>query len=445
MLQNTPLRKSGLDSLIERLRPRQTALQIGLEFVLVLALALILLRARGVAWAPLLGLAMLLPARVALESDLLPRPVAIPMLVWLAAMLMALAIGAQINPAPAWNRFWALAFGVVVFGAIWNMAQSARLRRWLPLGWLLVVLIAGLIGLAMVPANVTNKIPALTDLFARIAGNSQSVQNTFQSEDGVNPNVVAGLLTPALFLPFGLFMWLRAQRRAWRAPAMIGVGLIGVIMTLILALTQSRGAYLGFLAGVMALFAMRNRRAAWVALAVMMGGVAVFALALPMLDINAQTYSSGRIEIWTRALKMIGQFPLTGVGLNMFAPVSELLYKDMLGGKPSLFHAHNMLMQLWLDYGLFGLLAALGVMALVWREGARGLRRFAASQDTFSLWVLRALMAGQAAWFVYNLTDYANFGSKQGAIFWAAWGLILGITRLNVRTMPLDTVQTKPD
>lgn len=422
-------RASGaLDRLIARLRPHQLAIQLVVEALCVIALAPALLLARGFAWLPLLGLALVLPLRVAVENDLLPRPVAIPMLLWLATMGMALAIGLQLQPAPAWNRFWALAFGVVVFGAIWNFAKFERARLWMPILWLLVVFGVGLIGLYLVPANATNKIPILTDLFARIAGNSQSVQNTFHSEDGINPNILAGLLMPALFLPFALVMWLRTARPAWRIPATIGLVFIGVVMFLSLVFSQSRGGYLGFMAGAMALFAMRNRRSAWVALAIVIALVAGVLLALPLLDVNAQTYSNGRIDLWVRAIKMIGQFPITGVGLNMFGPVSELLYRDMLNGEPSLFHAHNMILQLWLDYGLFGLLAALSVMALVWRAGLRGLRYFAQTKDAFSLWVLRALMAGQVAWFVYNFTDYANFGSKQGAIFWAAWGLILAVT-----------------
>lgn len=416
------------DRLIARLRPHQTAIQLGVEALCVIALAPVFLLARGFAWPPLLGLALILPLRVAVESDLLPRPVAIPMLLWLAAMGMALAIGSQLQPAPAWNRFWALAFGVVVFGAIWNAAKVGWLRRLMPIAFLLVVFVVGLIGLYLVPANATNKIPVLTDLFARIAGNSQSVQNTFHSEDGINPNILAGLLAPAIFLPFALVMWLRTARPAWRIPASIGLVFIGLVMFLSLVFTQSRGGYLGFMAGVMALVAMRNRRRAWISLAVVAAGVAVFLLVLPALDINARTYSNGRLDLWVRAVKMIGQFPISGVGLNMFGPVSELLYRDMLNGQPSLFHAHNMILQLWLDYGFFGLLAALGVMALVWRAGLRGLSQRAARADWFGVWVLRGLLAGQVAWFVYNFTDYANFGSKQGAIFWAAWGLILALS-----------------
>lgn len=429
-------RQEFAERLIERLRPYQAALQIAVEVVLVAALALVLLRARGFAWAPLLALAAVLPLRVAVNSDLIPHPVRWPMLVWLGTMAMALLIGSQLLAEAAWNRFWALAFGVVVFGAIWNLSRSQRLRRLMPIGWLLVVFVVGLIGLTLVPANATNKIPFITAFFARIAANSQSIQNTFRSEDGINPNILAGLLAPAIFLPFGLVMWLRRARPAWRIPAMIGAALIGLIMLVSLVLTQSRGGYFGVAVGVMALLAMRNRRWMWLALAAIVVSVIFLLVVLPMLNFDAQTYSNGRIEIWVRAVKMIGQFPITGVGLNMFAPVSELLYKNMLHGEPSLIHAHNMLMQLWLDYGIFGFAAALGVMALVWREGLRGIRRFAASGDAFSLWVLRALMAGQAAWFVYNFTDYSNFGSKQGAIFWAAWGLILGLTRLTSHQPP---------
>ena len=74
----------------------------------------------------------------------------------------------------------------------------------------------------------------------------------------------------------------------------------------------------------------------------------------------------GRAEIWSRALYVIEDFPLTGMGMNTFRRVMPVLYPTTpIGSNDALIedvgHAHNHLLQAALDLGLPGLIAYLAI------------------------------------------------------------------------------------
>lgn len=404
-------------------------MRIGVEALALIALGPLLLSARSLAWAPVAGLAMLVAARLLVGNALLPKPVALPLGLWLITLCAAVALGAQVAPAAAWSRFWAFAYGVVACGAVVNASDAAgpRVARLILPGWLAVVAIIGAVGLYIVASDFANKIPFLSSVLAGVAGQALTIQNSFRAEDGLNPNVLAGVLLPAMYAPAALALALRGRTGASRAAGIAAAVAAGAFLAGVLLLTQSRGGYIGFAVGVIAFAAFRNRRTAWAAAALSVGALALAAGVLPLTSIDWRDYANGRFELWSRAWLLLQTFPLTGTGLNMFKPVSELLYPSLLAGEPSLIHAHNMLLQLALDYGAFGLVAALWTMAGVWMAGLRALRAPLMTTDRFACWSLRALLAGQVALFVYNLTDYSNFGSKQAFVFWMAWGLILAL------------------
>jgi len=73
-----------------------------------------------------------------------------------------------------------------------------------------------------------------------------------------------------------------------------------------------------------------------------------------------------RTEIWDLVARRVTDSPLFGHGIDSIryaGHVSEpLLYKTSNG----LLHAHNMILQLWLDLGLFGVLPIFGLIVCAW-------------------------------------------------------------------------------
>ena len=73
-----------------------------------------------------------------------------------------------------------------------------------------------------------------------------------------------------------------------------------------------------------------------------------------------------RLEIWSRALYMLQDFPFTGIGMGAFRQVANLLYPFFLAGPDAeIPHAHNIFLQVGVDLGLPGLIAWLALLILV--------------------------------------------------------------------------------
>jgi putative inorganic carbon (HCO3(-)) transporter len=127
------------------------------------------------------------------------------------------------------------------------------------------------------------------------------------------------------------------------------------------------------------------------------------------------------MEVWSRALYAIQDFPFTGTGMNNFRRIMPVLYPAFLVSPDyDIGHAHNHLLQVALDLGLPGLVAYAAIWLItvtmlfgMWqRSRARITRAMAAG-----------LGAGLVAFFVYGMTDAIALGAKPGVIFWALLAL----------------------
>ena len=147
----------------------------------------------------------------------------------------------------------------------------------------------------------------------------------------------------------------------------------------VFVLTQSRGGYIGLAVTLplLTLIAL-PRRWRWyslivfVVLAVVLGfvvyshweairtWVAGSDLASdPALSLNSL---EGRLEVWSRAIYGIQDFPFTGMGMNAFRKVVPVLYPLFLVSPDvDIGHAHNEFLQAALDLGIPGLIAFIAV------------------------------------------------------------------------------------
>ena len=104
--------------------------------------------------------------------------------------------------------------------------------------------------------------------------------------------------------------------------------------------------------------------------AVVAFAVLAFALGIPRVVDLAISRSgpemarnvSGRVELWSRALYGIHDFPFTGMGMNVFRKVMPGLYPTYMATPGfDVAHAHNHLLQAALDLGVPGLIAYLAL------------------------------------------------------------------------------------
>jgi putative inorganic carbon (hco3(-)) transporter len=212
--------------------------------------------------------------------------------------------------------------------------------------------------------------------------------------------------------------------------------MIAIVMcSVLLFLTQSRGAIFAVLGGILFLSALQTRM-----LPRLIVGAAILALIVFVVrvgfagvdDIVApggpptgnSTKSVGssildRVTIWQSAAELIHRYPLSGVGLSMFSIVARQLVDPEMAQQTT--HAHNLLIQSAMDFGLPGLTAyaamlicAFGLLFPVLRAQPRSSNRYA---------IALALVCGLLANQLFGFTDAIPFGQKPGFVFWIFLGL----------------------
>ncbi|MGB9592561.1 MAG: O-antigen ligase family protein, partial [Anaerolineae bacterium] len=251
----------------------------------------------------------------------------------------------------------------------------------------------------------------------------------------VHPNVMAGALLCAAFVAMAWALWPPRASAGARWPERLLAArvlwvLAGLLMLLVLFLTKSRGAYGASLVGIAVLAALAARRRmalagiVLVALALAVGGglwvlqqtATGSADELEILDTSSFAF---RQRVWHYALLLVGDFPLTGVGMGGFNEALYDLYGYSAFAQPS---AHSLYLQAALDLGLPGLAALLALIgAAAWRAVA-GLRRMRAVGD--GLWPLAAgAIACLAAVLAQGLIDITVWSTRGGFMLW--WLLAL--------------------
>jgi O-antigen ligase len=217
-----------------------------------------------------------------------------------------------------------------------------------------------------------------------------------------DPNYFAALLVlgllPALALLIG-----DAKRNVWLiVPVATAAG--GMFLSL------SRGAVLGFAAGVLVLLAWRRARRVALALIALLV-VLTFAGANPLMGsdyvstveerlstVSDPTRQSRRPEIWAVALDTAVEHPFAGVGLNQFQVVAarENLVEE---GDP-LENAHNIYLSLAAETGFIVLAAFLVFLGQLAARGVRAAR----SRDRLNRALALGIMAALVAFGVQGLT-----------------------------------------
>lgn len=245
-------------------------------------------------------------------------------------------------------------------------------------------------------------------------------------------------LGPVLASLSPFVLW--AARRRWRR-----AGLIMAMLFLLgpILLAGSRAAWITYGLVLLAFFWIETRKplhfAAWVLAACVIGAAAMGVAwkASPRFDArmdrtlaalhdttHALNYaSSGRLDIWRVAAKMIAAYPVNGVGVRdfrdaypRFAPANdEFLHAQACGPDEGACHPHQLVLEILTNTGVIGLVLWLAGVVLAlrawWRADAESRRR-----------AFPATVALAVTVFPLN-THFAFYSSWWGLFFW--WLLAL--------------------
>jgi putative inorganic carbon (HCO3(-)) transporter len=318
-----------------------------------------------------------------------------------------------------------LGTGIGMFYTIINWTTTLQRTRWL----VLAILLAGLVLALIAPFSVqwsAGKLPFIpASLYSRF---------TLLVSDTVHPNVLAGNIIILLPIPLGLLLFDWARLR-W--PYRLIAALAFLAMVAVLILTLSRGSWVALAVVTLGMGMLRWRRGWALALlaAVLLGLWVQAAGAARIAGILASSNTlgtvEGRVEVWSRAIYMIQDFPFTGIGMGLFGELADVLYPFFSFPVKSLSHAHNLFLQVAVDLGIAGLIAWLAVFILASVSAWLAYRQGAARREHWLAGLGAGLVCSQAALVVHGMTDAVTWGMVRPApLTWVLWGMAFSLWRV---------------
>ena len=195
------------------------------------------------------------------------------------------------------------------------------------------------------------------------------------------PNMAGAVLAPLIVLLIGGMVWTwttRSKKTAWLRIGISALLALEIfVLLLLLALTYSRGAWIAFAAGSLAMFSSPGpiRKPLIVALA-------CFGLMLLFLpsglkrvgsyaEIEGDLSIANRLKLWTGALQMMADNPLSGVGADEFGNIFERDYQTF-GHTAQNSTAVSDYLTFGAEHGLLPLGVAVGVLLFVAGQAYRG-------------------------------------------------------------------------
>jgi putative inorganic carbon (HCO3(-)) transporter len=339
--------------------------------------------------------------------------------VLLLLLMIPVTLWATALPSITYPQVYRLLMGVLLFYAMVNWTRTHSRLRWMVACTILASFFLALF--ATISVEWTQQkllfIPAsLYDRFILLV------------KDTVQRNVMAGNLVILFPVTLGLLLFAWKELRGWNR---LLLTIVAGTVCGILILTQSRGALIALGVILILLIALRWKWG-WIIMPISfaaVGGMIALWGADKFLEVLSSGVSlqglQGRLEVWSRAIYMIQDFPFTGVGLGLFGDVADTLYPFFLNAPGSVPHAHNLFLQIAVDVGIPGLIAWLSILfimlTLSWQ-----LHRFGRLRgDNWTAGLGAGLLCSQLALIVHGLLDAVTWGTvRPTPILWAAWGLI---------------------
>jgi putative inorganic carbon (HCO3(-)) transporter len=239
----------------------------------------------------------------------------------------------------------------------------------------------------------------------------------------------------ALLLPLGLAFLLYAWGQlGWVARGLLVASVVG--MSVLFTRCDSHGATLALWAALLLLVFLRWSRAWKGFSAAVLGGLLGCAIGAAVFDLypalqallldDAALSLEGRLEVWSRAIYMIQDFPFTGIGLGSFRQVADALYPLFLAPPGTTPHAHNLFLQIAVDLGLPGLIAWLAVLGVSLFAALQVYRRGCQAHDRRLAALGAGLLCSLAVLIAHGLVDSVTWGLQiPSPLVWALFGLAM--------------------
>lgn len=325
-------------------------------------------------------------------------------------------------PGKTLPQVYRVVLGVLFFYSVVNWTNSIQRLSHV----IFLIILAGLLIALISPLNVTWSTSKLLFIPRAFYERFNAILS-----DTVHPNVMGGNLILVLPLPLSILVFGWKQIR-WRARFYLGFSIL--VMALVILLTKSRGTWIALTAVVILIILLRWR-INWILIVLGTGilFVSIFLIGFTdFIDIltanDALIGIEGRIDIWSRAVLMIQDFPITGIGLGTFMDLADNLYRFFLFPAGKIIHAHNLFLQIAVDIGLPGLIAWLSIFLSFCWINWKIFRHGANQGNSLESGLGVGLLGSSLALAIHGLTDAVTWGFIRTApMVWVLWGVSLAI------------------
>lgn len=303
-------------------------------------------------------------------------------------------------------------FAIVLQGAITERRQIDTLIALLVLGGFLV----SIYGFAQVILGVESTATWVDDSFVE-SGVSLRVYSTLD-----NPNVLSEYLL--LVIPLGVAATLTGRTRQSKAAGAVATA----AMVACLALTLSRGGYLGLALAAALFLVLLDRR--FIVLGVIGGICLLFFLPATIMQRiisiadMSDTSTSYRLSIWVASVDLLRDYWLCGIGTGTAA--FRQIYPLYSYNAAISQHAHNLYLQVMCECGISGIVALLGAVF----SAVRGLgARLKESTDQKTRLQAIALICSLTGFLAQSFTDHSFYNYRVEMVFWVVIGLCATLAR----------------
>lgn len=269
----------------------------------------------------------------------------------------------------------------------------------------------------------------------------------------VNPNNFAAFMELAMALPLGLF-FAGAVERDKKLLYVTGI----IVMGIALVMSGSRGGFISLVAEVFFLVILTAKAEGKARLAIRIGATAALIISIIVGTVllgsekssltrfaeNAATKTekgTDRTHIWGVTLKIIGENPIFGTGLNAFG-VSYTKF-DSLSGMERAEQAHNDYLQTLSDGGIVGGLIGLSFLALLFRTGFKQIKTGNKSNNKFRGGVAVGALAGCFGILVHSMFDFVLHTTAIALFFLLSLALLVVVKKSGPDEEPAEPRKRK--
>lgn len=325
--------------------------------------------------------------------------------------------------------------GVIIFYSIINWTVGSKHYNLLIFGLLAVSLMLAMYTPLSVDWNF-NKLPLIPKTIYGLLPNLVT--------DLIHRNVMAGTLIILLPIILGILVFSWKSHPVWMKIFLL-FSASSVVISIVL--TQSRGAIISLLIVIIAILVLRLNRG-WIIIPITFTGFILLVTIVGTSELItflssgvSLTGIEGRLEVWSRAIYLIQEFPITGIGMGLFGDVVDLLYPLFLAAPGSVPHAHNLFLQIAVDLGIPGLITWLSIWVIILVVSGQIYRSGELRKNQLMTGIGAGLICSQLALLLHGMTDSVTWGMVRPApLVWVVWGIAVASWYLYFREQETDTV-----